>query len=164
MLGKYFFGMKGWRTCNISGINLGKRLQPVWESCVPYSRVANVTSFLWAKALTAFSNMVLIRLKSLPNSIARCHPKRLGWTAKNDNQGLIKKSRSLNWLYLFFNLLRVCHRTLKAGIFLPTYLPFGLVVIKTLFITSIVHLTAGKFMAQLAYKSLQFCEFQHLLK
>ena len=66
--------------------------------------------------------------------------------------------------YVFFNLLRVCHRSLKVGIFLPTYLPFGLVVIKTLFITSTVHLTAGKFMAQLAYKSLQFCEFQHLLK
>lgn len=155
--------LRGWRACNISGINLGKRLQPVWKHCVQYSRVANVTSFLWARTLKAFSNMVLMRLRSLPNSTARCHPKRRGWAAKNDNQGFIKKSWSLNWLYVFF-IFQVCHRSWKPGIFLPTYFPFGLVVIKTLFITSTVHLTAGKFMAQLAYKSLQFCEFQHLLK
>lgn len=93
-----------------------KALACVGELCTAL-RVANITSLLWARALSAFRSMALMRQWRVPCSITCYHPNKLGWAAKNDNQGFIKKSWSINWFSFIFKIKFLCHRTLKPSIY-----------------------------------------------
>lgn len=95
------------------------------EVCTAF-RVANITSLLLARALLAFKSMALMRQWRVPYSMTCYHPNKLGWAAKNDNQGFIKKSWSINWLSFIFKTLS---QTLKPSIY-SHFFPFELIVNK----------------------------------
>lgn len=123
--------------------------------CAQHSEVG-IISFLLTRALETFSSRALVRQWRVPSS--RKHtaipadwlePPAVGDSWRNPGHSI-----DLTYFYL----RRICHRTLKPTISLPI---FFLSIVKTLLIISTVHLITEKFMALLACKSLEFCEFQH---